>query len=152
MPPLPTCGWAPSLSTPHYQVPGGAHASLRRGLPEVDLRRTARELCPWDPGLLLAPGLWVKAVAQSACCKVLWALNAMSLSIPWSPLVLEVGCVAVTDPLQVGVGRCRKTPLKGVPSPQATPLMGTHQGSLHPANVGSVPCTLGRGLCLQRGG
>lgn len=152
MPPLPTWGWAPSLSTPHYQVPGDAHASLRRGLPEVDLRRTARELCPWDPGLLLAPGLWVKAVAQSACCKVLWALNAMSLSIPWSPLVLEVGCVAVTDPLQVGVGRCRKTPLKGVPSPQATPLMGTHQGSLHPANVGSVPCTLGRGLCLQRGG
>ena len=152
MPPLPTWGWAPSLSTPHYQVPGGAHASLRRGLPEVDLRRTARELCPWDPGLLLAPGLWVKAVAQSACCKVLWALNAMSLSIPWSPLVLEVGCVAVTDPLQVGVRRCRKTPLKGVPSPQATPLMGTHQGSLHPANVGSVPCTLGRGLCLQRGG
>ena len=58
--------------------------------------------------------------------------------------------MAVTDALQVGVGRCRKTPLKGVPSPQATPLMGTHQESLHPANVGSVPCTLGLGLCVCR--
>ena len=150
MPPLPTWGWAPGLWTPHYQVSGGAHAGLGRELLEVDLRRTAREPCPWDPGLLLTPGLWVKAVARNACCKVLWALNPMSLSIPWSPQVLEVGCVAVTDLLQVGVGRCRKTPLKDVPSPQATPLMGTHQGSLHPANVGNVPCTLGLGLCVCR--
>ena len=123
-------------STP--PVAGGARACLGPGS-----QLNSKRACPWNPGLLLAPGLWVKAVAQSTCCKELWALTPISLSIPWSPRVLEVDYVALTDPLQVGVGRCRKTPLKGVPSPQATPLKGTHQRSFHPANVASVPCTLG---------
>lgn len=73
----------------------------------------------------------------------LWALNAMSLSIP---LVLEVGCVAATDLFAGGDGKVQKDSTKGVPRPQATPSHGDSSGIPSSSKcVGSVPCTLVEG-------